>query len=135
MSRRLLVDSNHLSKVLRPHSKLRGRFEDLRRSGVRFGTCLPVICEVECVYRSPEWEPDFRRMLRRFLNHCSIWPLDLTTTRLYGEVFRELRRKGRALSQVDMMQAALARQMNLTILTADGDFSALPDLRIENWLG
>ena len=33
-----------------------------------------------------------------------------------------------------MMLAALARQMNLTILTTDQDFAALPDLKIENWL-
>ena len=53
----------------------------------------------------------------------------------YGEIYVDLRRRGRVLSQVDMMIAALARQMGLTLLTADRDFEALPDLRIENWLG
>ena len=33
-----------------------------------------------------------------------------------------------------MMAAALARQMNLTVLTSDKDFEVLPDLRVENWL-
>jgi predicted nucleic acid-binding protein len=37
-------------------------------------------------------------------------------------------------NQVDMMQAALARQMRLTLLTADRDFNALPELPTENWL-
>jgi len=32
------------------------------------------------------------------------------------------------------MPAALARHMDLTLLTADRDFEALPDLRVENWL-
>jgi predicted nucleic acid-binding protein len=33
-----------------------------------------------------------------------------------------------------MMQAALALQLNLTILTSDRDFAALPDIPTENWL-
>ncbi len=31
--------------------------------------------------------------------------------------------------------AALARVMDLTLVTTDRDFEALPDLRLENWLG
>jgi predicted nucleic acid-binding protein len=63
-----------------------------------------------------------------------LWPLDADTARLYGEVFNELRRRRRVLSQVDMMAAALARQHRLGILTTDGDFAALPDLKVENWV-
>jgi predicted nucleic acid-binding protein len=33
-----------------------------------------------------------------------------------------------------MMLAALARRMNLTLLTTDRDFDALPDLRREDWV-
>ena len=32
------------------------------------------------------------------------------------------------------MLAALARHMRLTLLMADLDFQALPDIRTENWL-
>ena len=32
-----------------------------------------------------------------------------------------------------MMLAALARVMNLTILTTDRDFEALPDILTEDW--
>ena len=32
------------------------------------------------------------------------------------------------------MLAALCRQMNLTLLTTDRDFEALPDIRVENWV-
>jgi tRNA(fMet)-specific endonuclease VapC len=63
-----------------------------------------------------------------------LWPLDGDTARMYGTVHVELRGQGRVLSQVDMIVAALARQHRLTVLTADRDFEALPDLHIENWL-
>ena len=45
----------------------------------------------------------------------------------------DLRGRGRLLSQVDIMVAALARQMKLTVLTTDQDFDALPDIRTEDW--
>ena len=69
------------------------------------------------------------------LRHVRIWPLDAETTRLYGgAVYIELRRQGLALSQVDMMLAALARQYTLIVLTSDHDFEALTDLAIESWV-
>jgi tRNA(fMet)-specific endonuclease VapC len=55
------------------------------------------------------------------------------TARIYGEIHQLLRRKGRILSQVDMMVAALAQQMKLTILTTDRDFEALPDIPTADW--
>ena len=71
--------------------------------------------------------------LNHLLLQLRLWPLDLKTTQLYGDAFIELRRRGRVLSQVDIMVAALARQLKLTILTTDTDFDALPDLRTEDW--
>lgn len=34
---------------------------------------------------------------------------------------------------VDIMIASLARQMNLTVLTTDRDFEAIPDIQVEDW--
>jgi tRNA(fMet)-specific endonuclease VapC len=65
--------------------------------------------------------------------HIRVWPIDQTIVVSYGEIHEELRRRGRVLSQVDMMLASLARVMNLTILTTDRDFEALPDIRTEDW--
>jgi tRNA(fMet)-specific endonuclease VapC len=60
--------------------------------------------------------------------------LDAESARLYGAIYNELRQKGRVLSQVDMVLAALARQHKLVVLTTDHDFEALPDLTLENWV-
>jgi predicted nucleic acid-binding protein len=77
---------------------------------------------------------EYRRRLKYLLKHVRLWPLDHDTTRLFGTVFNELRQHGRVLSQVDMMMASLARQWKLTVLSADKDFQALPDIQVENWL-
>jgi len=72
--------------------------------------------------------------MRRLLSFVRVWPLEPPVAAIYGAIYLDLRRRGRALSQVDMMLAALCRQMSLTLLTTDRDFEALPDLRRENWL-
>jgi hypothetical protein len=52
----------------------------------------------------------------------------------WGSIYVELPRHGRALSLVDMMLAAMARQHKPAILTTDRDFEALSDLAVENWV-
>jgi predicted nucleic acid-binding protein len=74
-----------------------------------------------------------RRRLAQLLRHVRLWPLDAHTFRLNGAVYLELRRLGRALSQVDMVLGGLAGQHRLTVLTTDQDYEALADLRVENW--
>lgn len=102
--------------------------------GAEIGTCMPVLCELETGIpdlRDPDY---FRRLLFRFLGKIEIWHLDARTARLYGGISNQLRRRGCVWSQVDMMQAALVQQFDLTLLTSDRDFEALPDLPTENWL-
>ena len=104
-------------------------------SALASGTSIfdPVLCELEAGIGQLAKPADTRRRLTILLRHVRLWPVDAETARLYGEVFNELRRLGRALSQVDMMTAALARQHKLTVLTTDRDFEALADVRTENW--
>ena len=128
-----LLDCNHLSAALRKVSPVRERIHQERRAGHRFISCHPVLCELEVgIQQTPKPEEN-RRRLAQLLRHVRLWPLDAETTRLYGAVYIELRHLGRALSQVDMLLAALARQHRLTVLTTDRDFEALTDLHFENW--
>ena len=51
-----------------------------------------------------------------------------------GIMDHELRRAGRAMSVVDMQVAAIAFALgNCTVVTKDGDLSAVSGLRVENW--
>jgi tRNA(fMet)-specific endonuclease VapC len=130
-----LLDSNHLSAALRKVSRVRDRIHQARRAGHRFISCHAVLCELEVGIQQTTKPDEYRRRLVQLLRHIRLWPLEAETTRLYGAVYIELRQKGRALSQVDMMLAALARQHKLIVLTTDRDFEALPDLSVENWVG
>ncbi len=63
-----------------------------------------------------------------------MWPIDEQTAVEFAELFQELRAAGRALSQFDLLIAALARQHDLTLLSDDQDFTPVKRLKLENWL-
>ncbi len=128
-----LLDTNHVGLAVDRGSIVGQRMVEARLAGIRLGTCLPVLCEIEAGLRQVRRKVNYRRDLNHLLLQLRIWPIDLKTARVFGDIFTELRRAGRVLSQVDIMVAALARQMKLTILTTDRDFEALPDIRTEDW--
>lgn len=128
-----LLDSNHMSAALRKVSPVRERIHQGRKAGHRFISCYPVLCELEVGIQQTSKPEENRRRLVQLLRHVRLWPLEAQTTQRYGEVYIELRRASRVLSQVDMVLAALGRQDKLTILTTDRDFEALRDLHVENW--
>src|SRR5260370_16123124 len=124
-----LLDTNHVGMAVDRASVVGQRIFEARLRGVRLGTCLPVLCEIKAGLRQVKHKARYRRDLDHLLLQLRLWPINLKTTRIYGEMYTELRRRGRVLSQVDIMVAALARQLRLTVLTTDGDFKALPDIR------
>ncbi len=128
-----LLDTNHLGLAVTPKSPVRRRVEEARKTGARLGTCVPALCEIEVGIHQVNAPVEYRSNLRRLFRHVRIWPIDVETARNYAGIYHELRRKGRILSQVDMMLAALARQMRLTLLTTDRDFEALPYVRTADW--
>jgi len=128
-----LLDTNHVGLAVDKTSVVGRRIFEARLAGIRLGTCLPVLCEIEAGIRQVQRKAKYRRDLNHLLLQLRLWPMDLKTTEIYGDVYMELRRKGKALSQVDIMIAAMARQRKLTILSTDTDFDALPDIRKEDW--
>jgi predicted nucleic acid-binding protein len=129
-----LLDTNHLSRAVTPKSLVRDRITNLRQRGAKVGTCVPVLCEIEAGVQQVSHPDEYRLNLERLLRQIRVWPIDLSTARMYGTIHQDLKRRGRALSQVDMMLAALARQMKLMLITSDQDFAALHDIATENWL-
>lgn len=128
-----LLDTNHMGAALRPVSVVRDRIYRARRDGSRFGTCIPVLCELEVGILQLHRPEEYRRDLARLMTQVRLWPLDDRVVARYGLIYQDLRRRGRALSQVDMMLAAMASVLDLILLTSDRDFEALPEIRAENW--
>ena len=129
-----LLDTNHLSQCLNKVSRLRERIHIAHRSGSRFGTIVPALCELEVFISGSIKAEASHRALRRFASYVRAWPIDPEITVGYARLYLDLRTRGRILSQVDLMIAAMAQLKPCTVLTSDRDFEALPDLVCENWL-
>lgn len=129
-----LLDTHHLGVAVKPDSPVRQRILWMKGRGASFGTCIPALRELEVGVRQVRDQASYRKALARLLTALRIWSLDPETAILYGEVYHQLRRSGRVCSQVDMLLAALARQLGLVLLTSDRDFDALPGLSVENWI-
>ena len=129
------LDTNHLGHAIRVVSPVRERILKSRRQGVRFACCWPVLCELEAGIVQMKGTPRYRRFLKTVLKEVRIWPQDANMVKTFGEVHLLLKQRGRALSHVDKVLAAFAMTgTNVTILTTDSDFCALPEIRTANWL-
>ena len=129
-----LLDTNHLSDAIMPVSRLRDRIRSMHRIGNSFATTWPVLCELEAGILNTKSPERNRRTLRTLLKEVRIWSIDWEIVREFGRLQNQARSIGRVLSFVDLEIAAIARTRNAAILTTDKDFSAFPDLDVENWL-
>jgi predicted nucleic acid-binding protein len=131
---RYLLDTNHLGEAIGRVSIVRDRIQQLHRQGSIFGTCVPVVCELLVGVVMRKDAARARTRLDGLLRVIRLWPIDLSIADRYAEAYHELLSAGRALSQVDIIVAALARHLKATLLTTDKDFQALADIQTENWL-
>lgn len=132
--KRYLLDTNHLGEAIGQVSVVRDRLQQMYRQGAIFGTCGPVLCELMLGVVMHKDADKLRIRLNNILGLVRLWPTDLSIADKYSTVYHELKSSGRALSQVDIILAAMVRQMKATLLTTDRDFEALPDIKTENWI-
>ena len=132
--KRYLLDTNHLSAAIRVIAPLRDDLRQAYRRGHRFYTCWPVLCELEDGIVQTADPKEYRRTLTTLMDEIRIYPSDWKLVRSYGALAQILRQRGRAMSPADITLAALAIDHRATVLTTDGDFRALREVRTENWI-
>jgi predicted nucleic acid-binding protein len=129
-----LLDTNHLSDTIRPVSVVRDRIQQQQRAGIRFRSCIPVLCEIEVGIQQAKYPSKYYRLLDQVLRVVRLWPLDRVVAVRYAELYLRAREAGRALSYVDLILGALAKLNDVTLLTTDQDFKPFTDIKTENWL-
>ena len=103
MTRAYLLDTNHVGAAINPVSHLRDRMVQEHRAGGRFRTCIPVLCELDIGIQDSGNAETYRRQLKILLKTMKLVPLEPVVAQEYGLIFRDLRSKGRVLSQIDML--------------------------------
>lgn len=127
-----LLDTNTVSYYIAGNPpKVRERLD---RVGLQ-KTAVSTITEAELRYgvaRNPT-AARRRESVDSFLRNALIQPWDSAAARAYGLLRAEQERKGKPLSTEDLMIAAHALSLGLTLVTNDGAFSFVDGLKTEDW--
>ena len=129
-----LLNSNHASPLVTLHHPLRARVFQAHRAGDVFALVPPVIAETwfgisllpRAVQNRQEW--------MSIQGLMSVYAVDAQDGIDAAELQLTLRAKGAQLETFDALIAAIALRYDLTLLTSDGDFAAIPGLTQANWL-
>jgi tRNA(fMet)-specific endonuclease VapC len=132
MPARSLLDTNTVSYSIKGvPPTVRARLKAVSREDV----AISVFTQAELLYglaRKP-LATRIREDVEAFLLDIEILPWDCSAAVSYGELRAAQERKGRPLSHEDLMIAAHALSLGLTLVTHDQVFSFVDGLRIEDW--
>ena len=108
--------------------------EQLQRVNVQ-STAVSTITEAELRYGVARNPNALRRRasVESFLTDALILPWGSAAARTYGQLRAAQERKGRPLSVEDLMIAAHALTLDLTLVTRDHAFSFVDGLKTEDW--
>jgi tRNA(fMet)-specific endonuclease VapC len=132
--KRYLLDTGIMSDLMNNRRGVRDRAKEAWSRGDRIGTCWPVVGELWYGLEKSSSRERNLPILLRTLNEVLKWPFEDEAAKQFGRLRHELRQLGRVMQIVDMQLAAIAFAMsNCTVVTKDGDLSAVPGLQVENW--
>jgi predicted nucleic acid-binding protein len=127
-----LIDSNTITDLIEGYQEVTLTLSQNIMAGHTIGLCPPVYYEV---MRGLRWK-NLQRKQAVFQN--TIRPQLDWIPFVEGEWFQAIqfwidaKSKGRQLSDMDILLAAIAQRLNAVIVSSDTDFDALPVQR-ENW--
>jgi len=127
---RYLLDTNSVGFAVRGHPIVRERviahdLEELRMSAVTLG-------EIAFGLAKRQVSDAQRRSIDLFLQRVEALPWDRSAAEAYGTLRAGLQARGTPLAPLDLMIAAHALAIDLTLVTNDRAF-ARAGLRVEDW--
>lgn len=129
-----LLDTHHAVALWRNHPALRARIA-AAGAGAVMHLCWPVVGEVWYRILNTPAPAESERSLAPFLAGFPVVEYDAAAAKEFGMIKTSMQKIRRPISDVDAQVAAIARAREMTVLSAEQLFSALPRLSVENWLG
>lgn len=133
MALRYLLDTNILSDLIRdPQGTVAERISSAGEDTV----CTSIVVAAELRFGAEKsGSRNLADRIDLILSALAVLPLEPPADRHYGEIRQQLTRQGTPIGPNDLLIAAHALALDLTVVTANaGEFSRVPGLRVENWL-
>lgn len=129
--KRYMLDTNTVSHLLREHPVVTKRIVAVPMASL----CISAITEGELLFGLAK-RPVAKRLhvaVREFLRRVDVLPWDSSTAEHYGIVRADMERRGRILASLDLLIATHALSVDAVLVTNDGAFSQMADLKVEDW--
>ena len=133
MPLRYLLDTNLLSDLIRhPQGTVADRIVSVGEDAI----CTSIVVAAELRFGAEKsGSPKLAARVDLMLSALDVLPFEPPADRHYGEIRQQLTRQGTPIGPNDLLIAAHALALDLTIVTANTrEFSRVRGLRIENWL-
>jgi tRNA(fMet)-specific endonuclease VapC len=130
---RYLLDTNILSDLLRnPGGPVAQRVALVGEATI----CTSIVVACELRYGvAKRGSSQLSERVESLLDSVEVLPLDKESDRRYAEIRSHLDRRGRPIGPNDLLIAAHALALDLTLVTHNvEEFARVPDLLLENWL-
>ena len=129
-----LLTTHHAVALWRHHPALVARVAAAEAGGAVVHLCLPVVGDMWYrIYNTPT-PAENEKSLHTFLTRFPLVEYDPPAAIEFGLIKTAMQKIRRPISDVDAQVSAIARVREMTVLSADQHFSAIPRLRVENWL-
>lgn len=133
MPLRYLLDTSILSDLIRhPQGTVANRISSAGEDTV----CTSIVVAAELRFGAEK--SGSRKLADRIdliLSALDVLPLEQPADRHYGEIRQQLTRQGTPIGPNDLLIAAHALAVDLTIVTANArEFSRVSGLKVDNWL-
>ncbi len=134
MNYRYLLDTNIVSELIKNPQGLLA--EKMIASGKVKYCCTSIIVACELRYGAEKKNSSKLSFnVEQVLNSLEILPLQKTVDRDYAKIRVNLERRGKPIGHHDLLIAAHALSLNLTVITAnEREFMRVENLKVENWL-
>lgn len=130
---RYLLDTNIVSELVKnPQGVVTQRLA----SGLEVYCCTSIIVACELRYGvAKKQSAKLAFNVEQILNCLPILALEESVDEVYGKIRVDLERRGLPIGSNDLLIAAHALALDLTVVTAnEREFSRIENLRVENWL-
>jgi tRNA(fMet)-specific endonuclease VapC len=130
---RYLLDTNIVSDVMRnPRGAVRRKLDEVNEEEVFID--VVVLCELRYGIRKRD-SAKLTGQLDEILSALEVLPLTEDMNAHYADIRTVLERAGTPIGPHDLLIAAHARSLDLTLVTDNvEEFRRVPGLKVENWL-
>lgn len=128
-----MLDTNIVSSIIRQPD---GRAAQRLRRQAPGTACMSIVTLAELRFGAARVASvRISQKIDQLLDLVPALSLEPPAEQRYAAVRTELQRLGTPIGPMDLLIAAHALALDLTLVTANlGEFSRVPDLRVENWL-